>query len=99
MLRSANVATPATAVTVAVPVSTPPGPALLAIAIVTPPVKDGVMLPAASRASTTTAGPIAAPAVTWDGWTVNASWAGGPTAMSKLALTPGVSAPDDAVKV
>ena len=62
MLRSGNVATPFTGVTVVVPARVPP-PALLAMATVMVSVKLATGLPSASWAVTRTAGLIAAPAV------------------------------------
>src|SRR5229473_647100 len=72
MLRFANVATPPAAACVSVPASVPPA-GLVPIATVTGPVKLGTAFPNASRALTTTAGVIAAPAPVVLGCPVNAS--------------------------
>src|SRR6266571_6632043 len=77
MLRFENVATPATAATVAVPPSVPP-PAFVPITTVTSPVKSVAVFPCASRAVTCTGGEIADPAVVLVGATVKASCVAGP---------------------
>src|SRR5512133_917733 len=64
--RSSNVATPATAVRVSVPLSVPP-PGLVPMATVTAPVKDVTVLPAESVAVTVMDGTITPPASTEDG--------------------------------
>ena len=69
MLRSLNVATPASAATVSVPLKLPP-PGLAPIASVTSPVKVFTGFPSASRAVTCTAGVIGAPATVEAGSTV-----------------------------
>jgi hypothetical protein len=66
-----KLATPLTAAAVTVPVSVPPA-GFAPIAIVTLPVKLGTVFPNASRALTTTAGEITAPATVFVGWPVNA---------------------------
>src|SRR6266566_4287553 len=80
MLRVENVATPATAVAVAVPDRVPPL-GLLPIAAVTLPVNPVAVLPCASCTVTCTAGVIVAPAVVLVGCTVNTSWLAGPGVM------------------
>src|SRR5256886_17565142 len=70
MLRVENVATPATAATVAVPDRVPP-PGLVPSAAVTLPLNPVAVLPSASRAVTCTAGAIVAPAVALFGCTLN----------------------------
>src|SRR5512147_923864 len=72
MDRLENVATPATAATVVEPDSVPP-PGLLPMATVMLAVELVTVLPNASCTATCTAGLIATPAVTFDGWTVKAS--------------------------
>ena len=86
MIRLLNVATPATAFALGVPESVPP-PALMRMAIVTSPVNDASTLFWRSRTSTTTAGAIALPAVTPDGWTVNTVWRLSPVVTSNDALS------------
>src|SRR5438046_1752086 len=73
MLRLENVATPPTALTVSVPPKVPLD-GFVPIAIVTGFVADVMGLPAMSSIVTTTAGVIDAPAVTFVGCTVNASF-------------------------
>src|SRR5512135_3779645 len=76
MARSVKVATPATAVTLVVPVRwAPTAPVPPVIVTVTLPLKPELVLPWASRAVTTA--PIALPAVVAAGWVVNASVAAG----------------------
>src|SRR2546427_309424 len=77
MLRSANVATPATAATDAVPESVPV-PGLFPIVSVTAPAKPVAVFPCASCAVTRTAGVIAAPAAVAPGCTVKTSLAADP---------------------
>src|SRR2546427_1860438 len=72
MLRLANVATPFTALTGALPDSVPLD-GFVPIATVILPVNEVAVFPAASYAVTLTAGVIAAPACALLGWTVNAS--------------------------
>ena len=72
MLKSENVATPATAVTVAVPASVPP-PGFVPIATVTEFVAVVTRFPRASSMLTCTDGVIAAPAATFVGCTVKAN--------------------------
>src|SRR6266550_1723665 len=98
MLSPANVATPFTAATAAVPDSVPL-PALVPIATVTPPVKAVTTLPSPSSALTATAGAIAAPAVALLGWTVNASCVAVPGVMLKAALVTPVTPVAFAVSV
>jgi hypothetical protein len=73
-----NVATPPTAATVVVPDSVPP-PGLIPIANVTLPVNPISVFPAASCATTCTAGAIVAPAGVDTGGTANTSCANGPS--------------------
>src|SRR5256886_329323 len=80
MLRVENVATPATAATVAVPDRVPP-PGFVPIAAVTLPLNPVAVLPCASWTVTCTAGVIVAPAVVLVGCTVNTSWLAGPGGM------------------
>ena len=80
MLKSPNVATPATAGFVSVPDNTP-APGLAPIPIVTLPVNAGVTLLLASWAVTCTAGVIAAPATVLPGCTVKSSLDVAPGAM------------------
>src|SRR3990170_3989236 len=75
MLKSANVATPATAVAVVVPERVPPA-RLVPSATVTVPANEASVLPGASCAATRTAGAIAAPAAVVPGWTVTVRRAG-----------------------
>jgi hypothetical protein len=72
MDRLENVATPADADTVVVPDSVPP-PGLLPIATVMLAVELVTVLLNASCTVTCTAGAIATPATSFDGWVVNAS--------------------------
>ena len=83
-------ATPATAATLAVPSSTPPGGGFVPIATVVVPVKPVAVLPAASRAVTWIAGANGAPAAASPGWTVNASWVAAPEVMLKAWLPAGM---------
>src|SRR5512143_940776 len=85
MLSVANVATPATAVTVVVPDSVPAA-GFVPMPTVTSAVKLGVGLPPASCAVTTIAGVIISPATVVTGGAANARRAGGPMVMSKDAL-------------
>src|SRR5438034_7379237 len=85
MLSPANVATPATAATVFVPVSVPLL-GLVPIATVTLPVKPVAVLPLASWAVTCTAGVIAAPAVVVLGCTLNTNWVAVPAMMLNAVL-------------
>src|SRR5437879_12405843 len=80
MLRVENVATPATAATVAVP-DRVPSPGLVPSAAVTLPLNPVAVLPCASWTVTCTAGVIVAPAVVLVGCTVNTSWLAGPGVM------------------
>jgi len=98
MLRFAKLATPATAATVAVPPSVPP-PGFVPSATVTVPVNPLAVFPWASRAVTSTAGAITAPAVAVVGWTVKASWVGGPELIVKATLVSPASPIDDALSV
>src|SRR6185503_404862 len=79
MLRSENVATPFTAVTVLVPDSVPGAtkPPLCPMAIVTWPLKLETRLPRASSTVTCTAGWIARSGSALLGWTVKAKCGGG----------------------
>src|SRR6266699_3515744 len=85
MLRVENVATPATAATVVVPVSVPAS-GFVSIATVTSLVNPVAVFPCASRAVTCSAGEIVAPAVVLVGSTVNTRWLAAPGAMLKAAL-------------
>src|SRR5213083_3809362 len=80
MLRVENVATPATAATVAVP-DRVPSPGLVPSAAVTLPLNPVGVLPCASWTVTCTAGVIVAPAVVLVGCTVNTSWLADPGVM------------------
>src|SRR5512143_623566 len=84
MLRSLNVATPATAALVDVPVSVPE-PGFVPIATVTLPVKVVTGFPEASSAVTVT-GAIATPATASVGSSLKINWAGGPMATSNALL-------------
>src|SRR6266545_2238635 len=72
MERLLNVAMPPAALTVVVPPSVPPGPALLPIATVIDAVEDDTRLSLASRTRTVTAGVIDAPAAEFVGCCPNA---------------------------
>jgi hypothetical protein len=76
MLKFEKVATPATAFVVSVPDRTPPGPALLPMAMVTAFVAVAIRFPNASSTLTCTGGVIEAFTATFDGCTVNASFVG-----------------------
>ena len=84
-LKPANVATPPTAATLVVPDSVPPA-GLGPMATVTLAVKPVAVLPRASRAVTWTGGAIAAPAVTFVGWTEKTSSLAAPGVTLKGAL-------------
>src|SRR2546428_12765733 len=90
MLRVENVATPATAATVAVPDRVPP-PGLVPSAAVTLPLNPVAVLPSASRAVTCTAGAIVTPAVVLVGCTLNTNWLAVPAATLNAALAPELS--------
>jgi hypothetical protein len=83
MLNVKNVATPLTAFAVVVPERVPP-PGLVPIAIVIAFVAVVTRFPDASWTATCTAGAIEAPDTTFEGCTVNASFAGGPTVVVTL---------------
>src|SRR5947199_607656 len=92
MLRSLNVATPATADTVVVPERVPP-PGLCSIATVTLPVNVSTAFPSASRATTGTGGAMVAPAVGHGAvgspgirCGVKVTWVGAPALMVKKEL-------------
>ena len=85
MLRPGNVATPATALTVTVPVSVPL-PGLVPIARVTAFVAVVTTFPCESSMVTWTGGVIDAVAVTLVGCTVKASFDGGPAVILKALL-------------
>src|SRR6266700_1075380 len=85
MLRSENVATPATAAMVVVPDSVPLL-GLVPIATVTLLVNPVAVFPWASRAVTWTAGVMATPAVVLLGGTVNTRCVAAPAAMLKAPL-------------
>src|SRR5207247_8102040 len=76
IVRFANVATPFTAFTGALPESVPPA-GLLSMAMATAPVKLLTVSPDASRAATVTAGVIATPTCVVPGCTPKARWGGG----------------------
>src|ERR1051325_4405422 len=90
MLRFENVATPATAETVAEPDREPPF-GLSRIATVTLAVDDVTTLPPASRIDTFTAGAIVTPATASDGSTVKARWSADPAVTLKDDETAPVS--------
>src|SRR2546423_12707158 len=85
MLRVENVATPATAATVAVPDKVP-SPGLVPSAAVTLPLNPVAVLPSASRAVTCTAGAIVTPAVGLVGCTLNTRRLAAPAATLNAAL-------------
>src|SRR3990172_6585179 len=85
MLRLENVAPPATADAVVVPASVPL-PGFAPIAMLTVPVNPVAMLPWASRAVTSTAGAISAPATVVPGCPVMTSCVAGAGATVKLLL-------------
>src|SRR5438552_18863966 len=87
MLRVENVATPATAATVAVP-DRVPSPGLVPSAAVTLPLNPVAVLPCASWTVTCTAGVIVAPAVVLVGCTLNTSRLDVPAAAVNAALAP-----------
>src|SRR5437762_14238959 len=87
MLAAENVATPPTAATGPPPDRVPP-PALVPRARVTGPVKPVAVLPFASRAVTSTAGVIVAPAVVLLGCTENTSCVAVPAVILNAALVP-----------
>src|SRR3989442_8207157 len=96
ILRFANVATPFTAFTGALPESVPPA-GLLSMAIEMAPVKLVTVFPDASRAVTVTAGVIATPTWVVLGCTPNARCVGGgarPAAMFNGLLVAWVSLPE-----
>src|SRR5918996_6044750 len=73
MFRSVNVATPAAAATVLVPLSTaPPAPVPGVMATVMGPVNPAAPLPNASSATTRTAGAMTSSVAAGVGWTENA---------------------------
>src|SRR5438874_1463501 len=90
MLRVENVATPATAATVAVPDRVPP-PGLVPSAAVTLPLNPVAVLPSASKAVTCTAGAIVTPAVVLVGCTLNTSPPAAPAATLNPTLVAGPS--------
>src|SRR5207247_10039885 len=98
MLRVENVATPATAATVAVPDKVP-SPGLVPSAAVTLPLNPVAVLPSASNADTCTAGAIVTPAVVLVGRTLNTSWLGAPAGTLHAALAPELSPVAAAVSV
>src|SRR5713226_7534330 len=95
MLRFAKEATPPAAACVSVPASVPFA-GLVPSATVTLPVKLDTAFPKASRALTTTAGVIAAPAPLVLGWPVNVSALAAPattvTAAVCVTVTPAIAA-------
>src|SRR5262245_19182445 len=98
MDRLENVATPFTAATVAVPDSVPP-PGLVPIATVMLAVELVTVLLNASCTVTCTAGVMATPAISFVGWTVNASLVAAAGLMLNAELDAPVSAPEAAVSV
>src|SRR5207247_9539 len=101
IVRFANVATPFTAFTGALPVDVPPT-GLLSMAIATAPVKLVTVLPDASKAATVAAGVISTPTCVVPGCTPNArcvAGGGGAAVMLNELLVAGVSVPDVAVSV
>jgi hypothetical protein len=98
ILRSGNVATPATAGRVVSPVNTPPL-GFAPIATVTVPVKLVAVLPNSSRADTSTAGVIAAPAGVLAGTPVTASAVAVDALTVTNALVAEASEPDVATSV
>jgi hypothetical protein len=86
MLKFENVTTPFTGATVNVPDSTPPGPALFPMAIVTAFVAEVTTLPFVSSTLTCTGGAIEAPTATFEGGTVNASFDGGSVTVNAKLL-------------
>src|SRR2546428_681821 len=101
IFRFANVATPFTAFTGALPVNVPPA-GLLSMAIEMAPVKLVTVFPDASRAATVTAGVIATPTCVVLGCTPNARWVaggGGVAVMLNALLVAWVSVPEVAVSV
>src|SRR2546425_992667 len=87
MLAAENVATPPTAATGPPPDSVPP-PALVPMASVTLPVKPVAVLPFASRAVTSIAGVMLAPATVLVGCTVNTRVAAVPAVILNAVLVP-----------
>src|SRR6185436_14950407 len=98
MERLENVATPATAATVAVPDSVPP-PGLKPMATVMLAPELVTVFPNVSCTATSTAGLSDVPAVVLVGCTVKASLEAAAGAMLKAAEVAPVSAPDAAFKV
>src|SRR5688572_4268220 len=98
MERLLKVATPATAATVAVPDSVPP-PGFVPIATVTFAVEVVTVLLNASCTATCTDGEMDAPAVAFDGWTVNATLEAAAALMLNAAEVAPVSGADAAVRV
>src|SRR2546425_10022127 len=100
MLRSARVATPATAATVVVPESVAPlVPVPAVIVSVTAPAKPVAVWPEASRTVTWTGGLMVTPAVVLPGWAVNTSADASAAVMSNEALVAPVSPEDVADRV
>src|SRR3989442_598127 len=101
IFRFANVTTPFTAFTGALPVNVPPA-GLLSMAMATAPVKLVTVSPDASRAVTVTAGVIATPTCALLGCTPNArcvAGGGGAAVMLNGLLVAWVSVPAVAVRV
>src|SRR3989442_470204 len=101
ILRFANVATPFTAFTGALPVNVPPA-GLLSMAMATAPVKLVTVFPDASRAATVTAGVIATPTCVVLGCTPNprcVAGGGGAAEMGKALRGARVRVPEVAVCV
>ncbi len=85
MLRSAKLATPLTALRTRVPVSLPPD-GLVPMATVIRFVAVVTVFPSVSWIAACTAGVIVTPTTVGPGWTVNATLAAAPAAMSKGPL-------------
>src|SRR5207247_9110461 len=90
MLRVENVATPATAATVARPDAVPP-PGLVPSAAFALPLNPVAVLPSASKPVTCTAGAIVTPAVVLVGCTLNTRPLAAPAATSNPTLVTGLS--------
>ena len=85
--RLLKVATPFTALTEEVPLSTAPAaPVLAVMAMLTAPLNPVTVFPCASRTVTATAGEMAEPATTFDGWVLKARLVGVPAVMAKVEL-------------
>lgn len=96
--RPEKVATPLTALTVAVPESVPP-PGFVAIATVIDADEVVTVFPPASWTATVTDGLIDAPATAFDGFWTNASWVAAPTVILNVELVALVRPVEVAVSV